>query len=143
MTTGQIRLPELNLIYISGRLTRDPDNRMTQKGQAICSFDVAVNRRYLDNASGEWKDEVAYVPVTVFGPAAERVKDRLKKGTPVVVEGRITMNEFTDKSGQARKVLRVSSRRLQILQSGDAAASGGREDTSAEAAEVAEDDVPF
>jgi single-strand DNA-binding protein len=115
---------------------------MTQKGQAICSFDVAVNRRYLDNASGEWKDEVAYVPVTVFGPAADRVKDRLKKGTPVVVEGRITMNEFTDKSGQARKVLRVSSRRLQILQSGDAA-MGGREDSSAEVADVAEDDVPF
>jgi len=132
----------MNFILISGRLTRDPDNRMTQKGQTVCSFDVAVNRRYLDNASGEWKDEVAYVPVTVFGAAADRCKDRLKKGAPVLVEGRITMNEFTDKSGQNRKVLRVSSRRLQILQSADAAV-GEKSETSAESAEVTEDDVPF
>lgn len=142
MSIGQVRLPEVNMILISGRLTRDPDNRMTQKGQAICSFDVAVNRRYLDNASGEWKDEVAYVPVTVFGAAAERAKDKLKKGTPVLVEGRITMNEFVDKSGQARKVLRVSSRRVQILQSGEGMGTG-REDSASEAADVVEDDVPF
>lgn len=141
--TGQLRLPELNLILISGRLTRDPDNRMTQKGQAVCSFDVAVNRRYLDNASGEWKDEVAYVPVTLFGNDAERYKERLKKGTPVVVEGRITMNEFTDKSGQARKVLRVSGRRVQVLQWGEGAAAAEGGMAAEPAADVAEDDVPF
>ncbi|MDR0953413.1 MAG: single-stranded DNA-binding protein [Elusimicrobiota bacterium] len=143
MTTGQqIRLPEMNFILISGRLTRDADIRATQSGLTICSFDVAVNRRYLDNASGEWKDDVAYVPVTVFGPAADRVKDRLTKGAPVMVEGRLTMSEFTDKSGQARKILRVTSRKLQILQWGEGA-TAPRSEGAAEAAEVAEDDVPF
>ena len=142
--TAQFRLPEMNLVFLTGRLTRDPDNRMTQRGQAICGFDIAVNRRYMDNASGEWKDEVSYVPVTVFGDAAERAKDRLKKGVPVLVEGRLTMSEFVDKSGQTRKVLRVTGRRVQVLQSADAMA---REDSNTADApdtpEVAEDDVPF
>lgn len=142
--TAQFRLPEMNLVFLTGRLTRDPDNRMTQRGQAICGFDIAVNRRYMDNASGEWKDEVSYVPVTVFGDAAERAKDRLKKGVPVLVEGRLTMSEFVDKSGQTRKVLRVTGRRVQVLQSADAMA---REDSDTADApdtpEVAEDDVPF
>ncbi len=141
---GQIRLPEMNLVFLTGRLTRDPDNRMTQRGQAICGFDIAVNRRYMDNASGEWKDEVTYVPVTVFGDAAERAKDRLKKGIPVLVEGRLTMSEFVDKSGQNRKILRVTGRRVQILQSAD---SLNHEDSdmaqAQDASEVAEDDVPF
>lgn len=139
-----IRLPEVNFILISGRLTRDPDNRMTQKGQAICSFDVAVNRRYLDNASGEWKDDVAFVPVTVFGAAADRLKDRLKKGTPVMVEGRINMNEFTDKAGQARKILRVNASRVQVLQTAEGAGSFSDNSSSSEAeGDVMEDDVPF
>ena len=141
MATG-MRLPELNLVLLSGRLTRDPDNRMTQKGQAVCSFDIAVNRRYLDSASGEWKDDVAYVPVSLFGIAAQRSQDKLKKGVPVVVEGRLVLNEYTDKAGQTRKVLRVSARRVQILQSGDGLAAEG--DTSAEIpSDATEDDVPF
>ena len=141
---GQIRLPEMNLVFLTGRLTRDPDNRMTQRGQAICGFDIAVNRRYMDNASGEWKDEGTYVPVTVFGDAAERAKDRLKKGVPVLVEGRLTMSEFVDKSGQNRKILRVTGRRVQILQSADAFNHEDSDMAQAQdASEVAEDDVPF
>ena len=142
MAATGMRLPELNLVLLSGRLTRDPDNRMTQKGQAVCSFDIAVNRRYLDNASGEWKDDVAYVPVTLFGSAAQRSQDKLKKGVPVVVEGRLVLNEYTDKAGQTRRVLRVSARRVQILQSGDGLTT--EDDTSAEIpSDATEDDVPF
>lgn len=142
-----IRLPEINYILISGRLTRDADVRMTQKGAAVCGFDVAVNRRYMDSVSGEWKDDVAYVPVSLFGQQADRLKDRLKKGAPVVVDGRINMNEFTDKAGQNRKILRVIANRVQVLQTADNAvgdAFPAREAQTAPAAEAAaEDDVPF
>ena len=142
-----IRLPEVNYILISGRLTRDADVRMTQKGSAVCGFDVAVNRRYMDSVSGEWKDDVAFVPVSLFGQQADRLKDRLKKGVPVLVDGRINMNEFTDKSGQNRKVLRVIANRVQVLERAEGAGDGSfpaREGSSAPAAdEVAEDDVPF
>ncbi len=139
-----IRIPELNEVLLTGRLTRDADVRMTQRGQSVCGFSIAVNRRYLDNASGEWKDEVAYVTVSLFGSAADRAKDKLRKGVPILVEGRLVMNEFTDKSGQNRRELRVNARRVQFFQSADELAQGESSvSESQEAADVAEDDVPF
>lgn len=113
--TATIRLPEQNQVLIVGRLTRDPDVRFTKTGQAVCRVDIAVNRRYLDNASNTWKDDVTYVPVTLWGQPAERAKDKLKKGSPVHVEGRLSMSEWVDKNGQTHKTLQVVSRRLQYL----------------------------
>ncbi|MCQ2410671.1 MAG: single-stranded DNA-binding protein [Elusimicrobiaceae bacterium] len=122
----------------------------TQKGQAVCRCDLAVNRRYLDATTNEWKDDTVFVPVVVWGAAADRCKDRVKKGTPVSVEGRLTLSEYTDKTtGQTRKNLQVTARRIQILES--AAAAGGAYNDGAQAAakddvpttDVMEDDVPF
>ena len=110
---------------IAGRLTRDPELRFTQKGQGMSSFSVAVNRRYKDAATGEWKDDTTFVSVTVWGPAAERCKERMKKGSPVLIEGRLTASEYTDKSGQKRKEMKVTARRVQLLTHDAAAAEGG------------------
>lgn len=121
----EIRVPELNQVMISGRLTRDPDLRFTQKGQGMSSFALAVNRRTKDAATGEWKDDTTFVPVTVWGPAAERCKEKLKKGSPVVIEGRLTASEYTDKAGQKRKEMKVTARRVQLLTRDAAAAEGG------------------
>jgi len=57
-----IRIPEVNQVFIAGRLTRDPELRFTQKGQGMSSFSVAVNRRYKDPGTGEWKDDVTSCP---------------------------------------------------------------------------------
>lgn len=150
---GQIRLPEQNQVLVAGRLTRDPNVAFTQKGQAVCRFDVAVNRRYLDQASNEWKDDVVFVPVVVWGQAAERGKDRLKKGTAVYVEGRLTTSEYTDKAtGQTRRSLQITCRRLQILESNQpgpgadySAQPAAQEDVPSVDVDqpVMEDDVPF
>ncbi len=137
-----IRIPELNEVLFTGRLTRDPDNRMTQRGQTVCAFSVAVGRRYLDNASGEWKEETAFVDVTLWTPS-ESLKEKLRKGTPVMVQGRLVMNEFTDKSGVNRKVLRVNARRVQVFQADGTVQSEPSTGDTPEAAEIAEDDVPF
>ncbi len=120
----EIRVPELNQVLIAGRLTRDPELRFTQKGQGMSTFSVAVNRRYKDAATGEWKDDTTFVAVTVWGPAAERCKDRLKKGSPVLIEGRLTASEYTDKTGQKRKEMKVTARRVQSLAHDAAAAEG-------------------
>lgn len=77
--TAQIRLPEQNLVLLAGRLTRDPNVAFTQKGQAVCRFDIAVNRRYLDNTNNEWKDDVVYVPVVVWAPRPNVVRTGSKK----------------------------------------------------------------
>ena len=110
-----IRIPEVNQVLIAGRLTRDPELRFTQKGQGVSFFGVAVNRRYKDTATGEWKDDTTFVSVTVWGPMAERCKEKLKKGSPVYVEGRLVSSEYTDKSGQKRKDLKINARRVQFL----------------------------
>lgn len=136
------RVPELNLIIVSGRLTRDPDIRMTQKGSTVCSFSIANNRSYRDPSTNEWKDEVSYMSATAFGPLADRLKEKIKKGTPVIIEGRLVMSEYTDKNGQQRRELRINTNRVQIVPSGSAQ-EGNTSAEAAEAAEVAEDDVPF
>ncbi|MCX5783043.1 MAG: single-stranded DNA-binding protein [Elusimicrobia bacterium] len=146
-----LRLPEQNQVFLVGRLTRDPDVRFTQKGQPMCRFSIAVNRRYKDSSSGEWTDDVTFVNVVVWGPAAERCKDKLKKGSPVHVEGRLSSYEYEDKAtGQKRKSIEVVSRRLQFLsftpQQTEASESNEAEETPAgEAPHSAEvsDDVPF
>ncbi|MEK7743635.1 MAG: single-stranded DNA-binding protein [Elusimicrobiota bacterium] len=111
----EIRLLEQNFVLLSGYLARDPDVRFTQKGSAMCSFTLGVTRRFKDTASGEWKDEVSWIPVVVWGEAAERLKDKLKKGSPVHVEGRLRSEEYEDKTGQKRSALKVVARRVQFL----------------------------
>ncbi len=145
--TTTLRLPEQNQVLLVGRLTRDPELRFTQKGTAVCGFDIAVNRRFKDAASGEWKDDTTFVPVTVWGQTAERCKERLKKGSPVHVEGRLSMDEYTDKQGNKRKNLRVISNRLQILAYAQAGGAGGEQEASPEQSPAPQpegyDDVPF
>ena len=149
---AQLRLPEQNLVLLVGRLTRDPNVAFTQKGQAVCRCDLAVNRRYLDKTTNEWKDDTVFVPVVIWGAAAERCKDRLKKGTPVSVEGRLTLSEYTDKTtGQTRRSLQVTASRVQILEFGAAGTSSYSDNEGVSPAvkddvpttDVAEDDVPF
>jgi len=134
------RVPELNFIIVSGRLTRDPDIRMTQKGSTVCSFSIANNRSYMDPSTNEWKEEVSYISATAFGSLADRLKERIKKGTPVILEGRLVMNEFTGKDGQQKRDLRINASRVQVVPSG--ATQEANASTEAET-EVAEDDVPF
>lgn len=110
-----IRIPELNQVLIAGRLTRDPELRFTQKGLGVASFSLAANRPHKDPVSGEWKDDTTFITVNVWGEAAERCKEKLRKGSPVLVEGRLINSEYTDKSGQKRKEIKINARRVQSL----------------------------
>ncbi len=145
-----LKIPDINQVMIAGRVTRDPEFRMTQNQQGMTFFTVAVNRRYQDKASGEWKDLVTFVPVTVWGPAAERCKDKVRKGTPVLVEGRLTASEYTDKSGQKRKDMKVTASRVQTLAfegEGGGAPKAAQEEPAVEAEPKGEasgiEEVPF
>ena len=147
-----IRIPEQNCVLLTGRLTRDPDLRYTQKGQPVCAFDIAVNRRYKDPSSGEWKDDTTYVGIVSWGPMGERAKERLKKGSPVHVEGRLTSSEYTDRDGNKRKSLKITARRVQFLAAaskGDAPSSdnevnvGAQESSDKSSDESGIDEVPF
>jgi single-strand DNA-binding protein len=114
---GHLKLHSLNDVKLVGRLTRDPELRFTTQGTAVCHFRVAVGRKYKDRNSGEWKEEVAFVSCSVWREAAERCGQRLKKGSPVFIEGRLKSKEWQTKEGQKRTDLEVDVSRIQFLES--------------------------
>lgn len=95
----------MNRVEITGNLTRDPELKLTTKGNTILSFSVAVNERQR-NASGEWEDYPNYVDCVMFGNRAEVVSRFLAKGSKVVVEGRLHQSRW-EKDGQRRNKLEV------------------------------------
>lgn len=160
MTPATIRLLQLNDVRLVGRLTRDPEVRYTAKGQAVARLDIAVNRRYKDG-TGEWREEATFVPITVWREAAERCRERLKKGSPVYVEGRLKSTSWETKDGQKRSGLEVEAFRLQFLEktgpsdAGDSDSDSVGEGAAAPAspasaalssrasAPVSDDEIPF
>ena len=113
---AELRLPEQNTVLLTGRLTRDPELKYTAGGTAMCRFGLAVNRRYKDPKSGEWKDDTTFVNCVIWREAGERVGKAVKKGTPVHVEGRLRSYDYQDKEGNKRSGIEVEARRVQILE---------------------------
>lgn len=111
----RLRLPEQNKVTLVGRLTADPELRYTQKGQAVCRFSIATGRRYRDSA-GVWQEETCYVPIVVWQDIAVRCNERLKKGSPVYVHGRLKTRQWEDKEKHRHSVLEVQAREIQFLQ---------------------------
>ncbi len=111
-----LRIPSQNQVIITGRLTKDPEFRATQKGTTVCFFDIASNRRVKDQTTQEWKDETTYVPIIAWGQIAERCRDKIKKGTPVYIEGRLSNSEYINKEGTKIKRLRIVVNKIQILE---------------------------
>jgi single-strand DNA-binding protein len=144
-------MANLNKVLLLGNVTRDPEVRYTPKGSAVCDLGVAVNRAYTTD-SGEKREEVTFVDVTLWGRTAEVASEYLKKGRPVFVEGRLQMDTWDDKqTGQKRTRLRVVADNMQLLggrPSGGGDAIGESRQTSAPPkksapSETDEDEIPF
>ncbi|MCX7647174.1 MAG: single-stranded DNA-binding protein, partial [Elusimicrobiales bacterium] len=71
---------------------------------------------YKDPTTGEWKDDTTFVPVNAWGQIADRCKDKIKKGTPVYIEGRLAASEYTNKEGAKIKRLKIVVNKIQILE---------------------------
>lgn len=138
-----LKLPEQNQVMLTGNLTRDPEVFILQSGTAKCSFSIAVNKRYKDKSTGEWKDLTTYVPIVVWREAAERCKEKLRKGSPVHVEGRLSSRQYEDKkTGQKRTILEVEARRVQFLAKSEG--SSGQSPVPAGGGDSADlEEVPF
>jgi single-strand DNA-binding protein len=118
----------LNKVFLIGNLTRDPELRVTPKGTAICQFGIAVNRQFKDE-SGATRDETTFVDIEAWGKQGELVSKYLSKGSPAMVEGRLKLDQWEDKtSGQKRSKLKVVLDNVQFLSSrgaGGGGAAGG------------------
>lgn len=118
-------MASFNKVMIMGNLTRDPEIKYTPKGTAIADIGLAVNRNYTTD-SGEKREEVTFIDVTLWGRVAEIVGEYCKKGRPLFVEGRLHLDTWDDKqTGQKRSKLKVVGENIQLLGSREGAAGGG------------------
>ena len=88
-----------NKAIIVGNLAKDPEVRYTTTKQAVAKLTVAVNRSWKDR-DGAVKEDCDFIPVVVWGPTAENAERYLKKGKPVLVEGRIQVRSYENQQGQ-------------------------------------------
>ncbi len=145
-------MASFNKVILVGNLTRDPELRYTPKGVAIAKLGLAVNRVW-KNEAGETKEEVTFIDIDSFGKQAETIAHYLKKGSPLLVEGRLRLDQWDDKqTGQKRSRLGVVLEAFQFLGGGKGAEAsvGPKSGTStastspggAPVAEPAEPEVP-
>jgi len=148
-----------NKIILVGNLGRDPELRYTPQGLAVCDFSMATNERKKDK-SGEWHDVPTWFRVTLWRNQAENASKYLKKGSPVYIEGRLSLEEWQDRDGNTRNTLAVQATEMHFIGSGarnedfandnetpqfagpaNASSSGSAGPATAPAA--ADDDIPF
>jgi single-strand DNA-binding protein len=116
----------INVVVITGNLTKDPELRHLGSGTAVCELRVAVNSRRKDGTTGEWVDKPNYFDVTVWGAQGENCATYLSKGRPVAVEGRLDWREWEAKEGGGkRQAVQIVANSVQFLGSRDGGGGGG------------------
>ena len=121
-----------NKVILIGNLTRDPDLRVTNTGLSICKLGLAVNRNYTTK-EGESKDETTYVDIDAFGKQAEILSKYMQKGKPLMIEGRLKLDQWESSDGQKRSKLGVVLENFQFI--------GGREESSSQSSNAYEDNA--
>ena len=156
----------INVVVVTGNLTRDPELRTTPGGTSVCSLRIAVNTRR-KGQDGNWEDKPNYFDVTVWGAQGENCATYLQKGRPVAINGRLDWREWTTEEGQKRQAVEIVANSVQFLgsrdgsgqQNGGAAAAagftGGGSDLPADTSDFdspagvgagsggSDDDIPF
>jgi len=137
-------------IIIVGNLGKDPEMRYTPSGQAVTSFSVATNRKYT-SSNGEQVNETIWFRVSAWGKTAEICNQYLKKGSKVLVEGRLTPDKNTGgpriwqkQDGTSGASFEVTAGTVRFLTSrGEGDSGGGMPADAGDFSAPAEDDIPF
>lgn len=138
-----LRMPDINRVLLAGRLTRDPELRYIPSGAAVCRMGLAVSRTY-KAPDGERKEETLFIDVTAWRGTAEYCGENLRKGRPIMVEGRLKLDSWEDKeTGQKRSKIEVQAHRIQTLDWEDRGAPAPKPEPRAIEEPVPEDDIPF
>jgi single-strand DNA-binding protein len=124
-------MASFNRVILVGNLTRDPELRYTPSGTAVCDIGLAVTD-HVKSAGGAWTDETTFVDVTLWARTAETASEYLRKGSPVLIEGRLKLDTWETNDGQKRSKLKVIGERTVFL----GTAKGGRSTTDAPAADA-------
>ncbi len=144
-----------NKIILVGNLGRDPELRYTPQGTPVCSFSLATNERRRDKSTGDNNDITTWFRVTLWGRQAETASQYLQRGRPVYIEGRLRVEEYTDRDGNKRQSLEVNATDMQFISAGGRGEDAGGAPTARGAAaapshagpeppsDLTDDDVPF
>lgn len=116
-------MASFNRVILVGNITRDIELRYIQSGMAVTDVTLAVNDRRKSN-SGEWVEETTFVDVTLWGRTAEVASEYLSKGSPILIEGRLKLDQW-ETDGQKRSKLRVVGEKMQMLGARAGAGGGG------------------
>ena len=117
-------MASLNKVFLLGNLVRDPDLRGLPSGQSVCELRMAVSRRYR-GSNGQDAEETCFVDVVVWGNSAKNCKQYLAKGSQIMVEGRLQLDQWEDRNvGGMRSRLRVIADQVQFMSRRSGAAEG-------------------
>lgn len=111
---ADLKMPEINYVIVSGNLTRDPVSRQTSNQTPVVNFSLASNRRYKDS-SNQWQEDVCYIGIVAWNKLAESCRDRLKKGSAVLVDGELQSRSWRTDEGHNRSIVEIKARRIQFL----------------------------
>lgn len=136
-------MASFNRVILAGNLTRDPQLSYTPSNTPVCEFGLAVNRRWRDR-DGQQREEVCFVDLTAYGRSGETINQYMRKGQPILIEGRLRFNQWTSKEGQKRNRLDVVVDNFTFLggPGGGGSGSGGGRGRSQDAGRQSADDEP-
>ncbi len=146
---ADLRLPRMNKIFISGRITQDIDLKYTPKGTPVVRFTIASDRSYKDD-SGNFQQSTTFIDVVAWSKLAESVSSQTHKGSALLVEGRLDSRSYTDSNNVNRKVVEIVADHIHFLEWKAKAGSENENDSNPPLPEeemphpqVTNDDVPF
>ncbi len=118
-------MSSFNKVILVGNLTRDPEVRNTPSGTAVTDIGLAVNNRWFDKQANSWREDPVFIDVTLWARQAEVAGEYLSKGSQILIEGRLQLDQWEDReTGQKRSKLKVVGENMRML--------GSRKDRVAE-----------
>jgi len=139
-------MANFNRVILVGNITRDPELTYTPSNTAICKFGIAVNRKWNDRQTNERREETMFVDCVAWAKQGEVINQYCKKGSAILIEGRLHLDTWTNPEGQKRSKHSVVVENFQFM-GGRGGGGGGRDATPERTADVGSagraDDVPF
>ncbi len=135
----------MNKVVLAGNLTRDPELRYLPSGQPVCSFSIAINRKYQNSSGGEAKEETTFLRIVAWARLAEICNEYLKKGSSVLVDGRLQSRSW-EADGVTKSSVEVVAGSVQFLSQKESSSSKTKTDINSIISDdelKPDEDVPF
>ncbi len=137
---ADLKMPELNSVVIAGNLTKDPVFRETSNHTPVVNFHIAANRRFKNN-NNQWQEDVCYVGVVAWNKLAESCRNRIKKGSAVLIDGELQSRTFKTDDDKNRTIVEIKAKRIQFLNKFNKTDSNGEEDITEESIVAEGEDI--